>query len=64
MDVHDRRQAGEVVTMTTTQDALLARIIDLLQRMQALQLEDRNRLTSLLTSYIDLLDRNVEDAAA
>jgi hypothetical protein len=50
--------------MSTAQDALLARVIDLLQRMQALQLEDRTRLMALFTSYVDLLDRNVEDAAA
>jgi hypothetical protein len=49
--------------MTTAQDALLARIIDLLQRMQALQLEDCNPLMALFASYIDSLDRNVEDAA-
>jgi hypothetical protein len=43
---------------------LMARVFVLLQKLQHLQLEDQKRLLSLFQSYIDTLERNVEDAAA
>jgi hypothetical protein len=49
--------------MSTHAD-LAQRVAALLQRMECLQFEDRCRLIDLFVSYLDCLERNVEDVGA
>jgi hypothetical protein len=48
----------------STRDTLLCRVAELLQQLESLQLEDRLRLTALLTTYIESIARNIADAGA
>jgi hypothetical protein len=45
-------------------DLLIVRVLELLQRLQGLELQDRTRLLSFFQAYLGNLERAADDAAA